>query len=159
MRCRPIVSGPVWISTITRSSQQADLPVILCGSDASYLDEVIVDDAGRADVCLFRPVIARGGRNAGLWDGLPPLDRRMRPGPLFASQGPDPSAYGARMGAWMSALIFHPGEVMGIVGRKAVAGKLHIVELSGGPLEADTRAGSCLTRRTDGPRDLRDMSS
>ena len=88
--------SPKWSASISRTirsrSRHFDEPCALCGAEQVYLDEVILDDQGRAHVRLLRhrPLRERGeakGHRGAIWRGQPGGGSGMTDEPLLRVNG------------------------------------------------------------------------
>ena len=116
----------------------------MCGAAEVFLDEVILDDAGRrmfvcsdTDFCLGRR--ERGSRRNG--------GRRVNAdAPLLAADGLT-RRYGARVGCLDVSFELYPGEVLAVVGESG-SGKSTLLSLLSARLEPN--AGAVSYRMRDG---------
>ena len=140
-----------------------DAPCALCGAENSYLDEIVTDDRGRADVRLLRHGLLReapgrrpprqrergAAQGEGAWLSIPPDNDQ----PLLLAEHLGKN-YGRLTACRDVSFALYPGEVLAIVGESG-SGKTTLLQLLSAQLVPS--AGQVSYRMRDGV--LRDLAS
>ena len=135
MRCRPSPGSRASTSSTIRSSiQRWDQACALCGSTASFLDEVVTDDrGGRMFVCSDTDYCTRRQDAAKSLGACRPMTTPLLKVTRLVK------TYDGRIGCREISFELWPGEVIGIVGESG-SGKTTLLNCLSARLKPDVRA-------------------